>query len=339
MKKIFPLIFIVILISVSFAYADSDIVFETHPFTDSMTVPSIAAAILNDYETTQNENLQVVGCTYIKYRYNNADTIFLDYYLVNPVRSLNVFPDGEKKATASFQPINLTSGTLNEKTSESLHKTIVNMHKNAKGVQVLKSEFVKASEITQAWMSMNKITTATDDSGIIGKWYNIKGNDTYTFDENGIGLHDTLSITYSVSDDHVFILENISDIMPNELVVDQKMGFTRLIASDTYYVQEQEYYRLSSSAREQTTKILTSVEFWKAKAAVNYLQFTEGGGGWFLVQGETDPLKWEFVDNDTIKLTVTTSVGTNTLTVNVVNKQGTYQLTDDAGNVKYTPKK
>ena len=337
MKKIISLI-LIMLMSISFASAETELSFDTPSLTDPASAVEIAAAVLNDYETSQNENLQIVGCTYIKYRYQNEDAVFLDYYIINPDRSLNVFPDGNGKATATFQPVSLTSGVLNEKTSESVHKTVLGMYQKANGVKVLESEYIKASDITQAWMRMSKPADETEETNITGKWFNIKGSDVYTFEADGTGTHDSLSIIYTLTDNTLAVMENITDITPNVLTIDQAMGFTRLIAADTYYVQEQEFYRLSSAARAQTTEILTSVEFWKAAAAINYLQFSEGGTGWFLLQGETDPLKWEFVDNDTIKMTVTTSIGTNTLTVNVVNNQGAYLLTDDYGKVLYSPK-
>lgn len=338
MKKGLSILLAVILCAIGFAYADEPSTIRISELPDAMSFPEMAAVVLNDYETAVNGSLPVLGCSVIRYRMNNAESLVLAYYVNNPDRALYVFPQDGESAKISSGDINLTSGKLNESTAEAVHKSVVDSYRNS-GIEVVAAEYIKAGDITRAWAALSRPAPETEETGIYGEWFNIKGSDMYTFHEDGTGTHDALSIMFTQTGEQIAVLENVTDIQPNMLTIDQTMGFTRLISGDTYYVREQEYNRLGTVVREQTTKILTGVEFWKAAAAINYLQFTEDGGGWFLVENETDPLQWEFVDNDTIRMTVNTSVGEHSLVVNVVNNNGSYQLMDDNGVVKYTPRK
>ena len=310
----------------------------------------IAAAILNDYENYSKAQFPVLCVTYLKYEYNNEESVLLYYCLSDPPRTLDVFINSGLsggKTDAQISPVDIKSSAWNEATAKQTYQQVVQIYGKTAGISVIDSGLIEANTLKQrrteltASDDQSPENDSADETGFVGQWYNIKGSDVYTFDADGSGTHDSIPILWSSTATGVSVLENITDITPNTLTVDQAAGFTRLIPVDlsTYYVRKKDYDRLSSASREQTVKILTSVEFWSAKAAINYLQFFEGGGGWFLVEGETDPLTWEFVDNDTIKLSVDTSVGARTLVVNVTNNNGTYQLTDDDGNVKYTPKK
>lgn len=175
-----------------------------------------------------------------------------------------------------------------------------------------------------------------------GVWKNAADGDTYTLETDGTGKHDDVTITYSwdLENETISIVEGVSSVQGKVFALDNAVAFPRLVpeGENTYYVREENYEEVSKLVQEETWQVMQTYEWWKSTKALNYISFFENGGGWFLLSGYTTGLKWEFVDNNTIKMTVETD-STFTITLDVVNENGEMKMLNSSdGSVTYIPK-
>ena len=138
----------------------------------------------------------------------------------------------------------------------------------------------------------------------------------------------------------VSIVEGVSSIVAKTFLLDTAAAYPRLIpeGENCYYVPAENYEEVSLLVQAETIKLLTSCEFWKSTKAVNYISFTETGGGWFLLTGYTSGLSWTFVDNNTVKVSVDYNGGYS-IVLDAVNDNGSLKLLNAGdGTVAYIPK-
>lgn len=177
---------------------------------------------------------------------------------------------------------------------------------------------------------------------LYGKWSNVFGDDSFVLNEDGTGTHDEIKCRYTIDDEKqtVNIIEGVASIRGTDYTF-QKIGSRSMLipdGKDIYYVRTEEYDEISEALRGEITTLLTTTEFWKSTIGINYLQFNEYGGGWFLIQNLTAGMSWEFVSNTTIKLHVDYNGG-QTITLNVVNENGNKKLVNaSTGQTAYIPK-
>jgi hypothetical protein len=194
----------------------------------------------------------------------------------------------------------------------------------------------------------DKLVTAREeftDAKFVDEWLDINNGDVYIFEGGGIGSHNDMAIKYSFGEDNTVVInEGTGTVKPRILTLDSSDEIDKLIpeGENTYYVRSKDYDLLSSQLKDESIKILKSVEFWKSTKAVNYISFyidgvSEDGNGWFIVKGTTLPLEWEMIDNDTVKVFVDYNGGYS-INLDIVNNNGSYQLQDSKGEVAYVPK-
>lgn len=177
---------------------------------------------------------------------------------------------------------------------------------------------------------------------VLGQWKNVNDGDTYTLEADGKGTHDDVTISYTadVEKGTVSIVEGVSSIVAKTFLLDTAATYPRLIpeGENCYYVPAENYEEVSLLVQAETIKLLTSCEFWKSTRAVNYISFTETGGGWFLLTGYTSGLSWTFVDNNTVKVSVDYNGGYS-IVLDAVNDNGSLKLLNAGdGTVAYIPK-
>ncbi len=176
----------------------------------------------------------------------------------------------------------------------------------------------------------------------LGTWKNANDGDAYILEADGVGKHDDVDISYTVDLENktVSIVEGVSSVQGKVFVLNESGTYVRLIPQDEncYYVLEKDYEEVSKLVQAETLQVLLTYEWWKSTKALNYISFFEGGGGWFLLTDFTASMQWEFVDNNTIKVSVTTDT-TFTLNLDVVNDNGDLKLLNSSdGSVTYVPK-
>ncbi len=174
------------------------------------------------------------------------------------------------------------------------------------------------------------------------EWLNVFGDDSFVLNEDGTGTHDEIKCRFTIDDEGqtINIIEGVASICGTDYAFQKIGGRSVLIpdGKDTYYVRAEEYEEMGEALREEITTILTTTEFWKSTRGINYLQFNEYGGGWFLIQDLTAGMSWEFVNNTTVKLHVDYNGG-QTITLKVVNENGSKKLVNvNTGETAYIPK-
>lgn len=198
-------------------------------------------------------------------------------------------------------------------------------------------------------LSMTAFAESTENkAGVADKWINVRDCDVYILNEDGTGIYkekdldadEGTALTYTFQDGKRSVWVGILALDPKVYTLAETPAATRLIAEDssTFFVRAANYEAFAEQVRAENLKVLTSVEFWSARAAVNYLSFFSNGGGWFLVYGATKSLALEWVDNDTIKVTVDHN-GKMSITLDIVNgKDGKQLVNSQTGAVAYVPK-
>ena len=144
-----------------------------------------------------------------------------------------------------------------------------------------------------------------------GSWFGVFAGDEYSFKADGTGLHDKASLKYSISEGKIYVTEGAAGTRKTTLTIDESEGNAKLFAEngDNYYVDKATYDEISTQIRAEYTAELIRHEAWavhKGSSFVMYYMFYDGGWGWAVMYGGTYSLKWEYVDNDTLKLSVIT---------------------------------
>lgn len=176
---------------------------------------------------------------------------------------------------------------------------------------------------------------------ISGEWVNVYDMDHYLFNRDGSGTHEGKEIEYTVNPEAqtMSITEGVSAVTQN-FKMDLEKKTPRLIPENAavYYVEVQNYDTVAQEIRQEYTEILTSYEYWSNTQGLNYIMFGESGGGFFLLSGTTLGMEWEWLDNNTFKVSFEYS-GTrysNILTIIETNEGP--RLINDQNIIMFTPK-
>ena len=161
-------------------------------------------------------------------------------------------------------------------------------------------------------------------------WFGIFEGDEYKFNEDGSGSHDGVTIEYKIDDGKIFITEGAAGTIKVELAIDESGSNVKLVMSnaDTYYVQEAAFDSISEGIRAEYTAELTGHQAWalyNGNRFAMYFVFYEDGGGCTLTYAGNYNLEWEFVDNNTLKITVTTNQK-QFANYDIVIEDGSYKL-------------
>ncbi len=189
-------------------------------------------------------------------------------------------------------------------------------------------------------------------------WIEIYKGDEYCFNLDKTGTHGRLPITYEIKDDVITTVEGAAGTTKATLQIVERNGRVILVPitlvpfnsngqviflpneSDSYYAAKSDYDVISEEIREEHTVELTSHEAWavrKDSQFVMYYMFSRGGGGCALLYAGSYALEWEFVDNNTLKITVITDRRQSS-TYDIVVEKGTYKLISTVNsNVVATP--
>ncbi len=163
-----------------------------------------------------------------------------------------------------------------------------------------------------------------------GPWFGVFDGDQYTFCSDGTGTHDKVTIQYSISDGVIDITEGVAGMTHTKLILNESDGSAKLFTEDgkDYYVDQATYDEISAAIQAEYTAELVGHEAWAVSnggAFVMYFMFNDKGGGWAVFYGGTYSLKWEFVDNDTIKVTIITNME-QTATYDIIVENSDYKL-------------
>ena len=173
-------------------------------------------------------------------------------------------------------------------------------------------------------------------------WYEIYDGDEYKFNHDGTGTHGHLPITFEVKDDTIITVEGAAGTTKVSLkIVENNSRITLVpVGSESYYATKSDYDTISEGIRAEYTTELLGHEAWavhKGSAFVMYLMFYKGGNGYALFTVGTYPMEWEFADNNTLKITITTN-RSQSATYDIVLANGKYKLVSTAdSNVVATP--
>lgn len=169
-------------------------------------------------------------------------------------------------------------------------------------------------------------------------WKCVTDGDEYVLFADGTGQHGNRAVTFSFDQNSVSIIEGISSVKARRFIWDRESAVPRLIpdGENIYYVRSRDYEYISARVREESIQILLSFKYWKHSSATAYLQFLEGGKGWFIMRDNADEMKWEMIDNNTVKVTIIYN-GYSTV-LDIYNDNGVYRL-DTGKGIYYTPRR
>ena len=171
------------------------------------------------------------------------------------------------------------------------------------------------------------------------KWINAYTGEAYSFNEDGTGTHGNLSITYTISENELLIMEGASATKADSYTLDFSSEIKRITPENakTYYVTESDYETVGKAIREESIQTLTSVEWWTRVLGTNYIQFDKIGVGWYLETSGTRQFSWEMASNTSVTITLD---GEGTMTLNIVNDDGDLKLVNaNTHTTVYVPKK
>ena len=196
-------------------------------------------------------------------------------------------------------------------------------------LELLKSSRVKYDQLVEE-ERIKKGEKRVFDLVTSGSWFGIIDGDEYLFKNDGTGSHDKASLKYTISKGVINITEGAAGTRKAKLTVDESDGSVKLLAddSDNYYVDKATYDNISAQIRAEHTAELIGHEAWavhKGSSFVMYYMFYDGGWGWAVMYGGTYSLKWEYVDNDTLKMTVITD-REQSATYDIIVEGNTYKL-------------
>lgn len=175
---------------------------------------------------------------------------------------------------------------------------------------------------------------------LVGQWQNVCDGDIYTFNDDGTGTHGEFSITYRVEDEVIYIVEGVASMEEDVYTLDTSGNVAKLVPEDrkTYFVAPENYDAIAQQLRAEYLTILQQPEYWSNTQGLNYVMFTGEGSGWFLLSDITLTLNWEWLDNNTIKLSFDYNGTTYSSTVDIVVGDNGPQLINAEGVVMYLPR-
>lgn len=174
------------------------------------------------------------------------------------------------------------------------------------------------------------------------EWVNVNDMDRYVFQQDGTGTHEEKAVEFSIDPENLLlsVTEGVASPTTREFTIDLEYKTPRLVPNDaaTYYVEEQNYDAIAQQIRDEYTEILTSYEYWSNTQGLNYIMFGESGGGWFLLSGTTLGMQWEWLDNNTIKVSFEYSGTKYSNVLTIINTTDGPRLVNDQLIVQFTPK-
>ena len=175
-------------------------------------------------------------------------------------------------------------------------------------------------------------------------WFGIYDGDEYQFNKDGSGSHNGVTLEYKIEDGKVYIAEGAAGTTKAELTIDESSSNVKLVIdnSDIYYVQKTAFDSVSEKIRAEYSTELKAHQAWalhNGSRFAMYFIFYDNGNGLALTQTGNFDLKWEFVDNNTLKISVTINKQTQYANYDIVNEGGSFKLVQ-ANNtaVTATPK-
>ena len=188
----------------------------------------------------------------------------------------------------------------------------------------------------------NSKKTETLINAISGEWVNVNDMDRYVFQQDGTGTHEGKTVEFTIDPESMLlsVTEGVASAATQEFSIDLESSVKRLIPqnAETYYVEAENYDTIAQQIREEYTEILTGYEYWSNTLGLNYIMFDESGGGGFLLSGSTLGMQWEWVDNNTIEISMEDSGTTYSNVVTIVNTADGPRLVNDQLVVQYVPK-
>lgn len=220
---------------------------------------------------------------------------------------------------------------LNEKDKESLE--------NAELLKKSRLEFDELVEEENVRIEKErKMALLTSES-----WFEIYEGDEYSFNPDGTGKHNGVDLTYVMEDDVIETTEGAAGTKKASLQIRESNTGIQLVpdGSDSYYAPESDYLVISEAIRAEITDELTRHEAWTLRNGTQfmmYFMFYEGGDGFAVTPAGTVSLDWEFVDNNTLKVTVTLSSQEMSMTYDIIDSDGSYTLVQtNNSSVTVTP--
>lgn len=139
-------------------------------------------------------------------------------------------------------------------------------------------------------------------------WFGIFDGDEYKFNKDGSGSHDGVTFIYKIEDGYIFIMEGAAGTTKVELTIDESSSDVKLVMdnTDTYYVHKASFDNISERIRAEYTAELIGHNSWAFYLTDVYVMsyaFYEDGSGIAVIE-KVYTLEWEFVDNNTLKITV-----------------------------------
>lgn len=197
---------------------------------------------------------------------------------------------------------------------------------NLETLKSARAEFDKLKEAEQKRLEEERvINLVTSES-----WFGIYDGDEYKFNKDGSGSHNGVTLEYKIEDDKIFITEGAAGTTKVELVIDESGSNVKLLMriNNTYYVQKAAFDSISEGIRAEYTAELLKHQAWalyNGTQFVMYFMFYDNGNGLALTYAGNFNLKWEFVDNNTLKISVTTNQ-TQSANYDIVVEDGSYKL-------------
>ncbi len=179
-------------------------------------------------------------------------------------------------------------------------------------------------------------------AAIACEWINVNDMDSYVFQQDGTGTHGDKAVEFTIDPENLLltVTEGVSSITTREFTIDLENKTPRLVPKDaaTYYVETKNYDAIAQQIRAENTDILTSYEYWSNTQGLNYIMFSENGGGWCLLSGLTLGMQWEWQDNNTIRISFDYYGTTYASVVTIINTTEGPRLVNDQFVVQFAPK-
>lgn len=229
----------------------------------------------------------------------------------------------------SIGTVTLDSETAIIKAEEAVAALSSDETEDLENLELLKSSRAEFDELKAAELQRLEeervLNLVTSES-----WFGIFDGDEYKFNNDGSGSHDGVTLEYRIEDGIIFITEGAAGTTKVELTIDESGSNVKLVMNnaDTYFVQKSAFESISEGIRAEYTAELVGHEAWALYNGTQFMMyfiFYENGRGSVLTYAGNYSLEWEFVDNNTLKLTVTTTQK-QTANYDIVVEAGSYKL-------------
>lgn len=174
-------------------------------------------------------------------------------------------------------------------------------------------------------------------------WYGILEGDVYSFNADGKGTHNNTSLEFSIEDGKINIVEGAAGSIKNTLTIDESGNAVKLLqeGNDNYYLNQKAYLDKCVEIQAEYRSILEEPGYWQFHSSgLGYHIFLYTFSGTDTVCVTSDLIdgegyvfgKWEFVDNNTIKVSYKIQGQNATQTCDIVYEDGVYKLRPTDGD-------